>query len=316
MNRNIFSLLIFFSLLLSPGKVKSQDNVMYRYSFLHPELLNPAISGSTFHPQACLTFNKQWIGIQGSPQTMLTSASIRIGNFDFYNPQKNINTSNIKSRERIGLGIGLYSDRNGPVSSRGIHAAYAYHLPLERALLSLGISGNVDQRILDETIFQPTYPGDPILTGTKESFMSYNATVGAFYYSPEFFGGVAFHHIIPLEDKFYPGEKVKPDVILHGGYLFSSFGKPRMEISTNLRYLDLDKLEYDIHFRTYIREIHWVALSYRTNNGVALHLGFKTGGFYLAYTYETALSSMVRYHMGTHAVHLGINLGIRRITGF
>ena len=316
MKRSIISILILVPLIISPGKLTSQSNVMYRFHFMHPDILNPAISGSTYFPQACLTYNKQWIGIQQSPQSMLASASIRIGNFDFYDPQKLINTSRIRSRERIGLGIALFSDRNGPVTSRGINAAYAYHLPLPRARLSLGISGSAEQRILDETMFQPTYPGDPILKGTRESFMAYNAAVGAYYYSPEFFGGVAFHQIIPLDDKFYPGEKVKPDVILHGGYLFSSFGNPKFEISTSLRYFDLDILEYDVQFRTYIREIHWFALSFKSFGGVALHLGFNISKFYLAYTYETEFSSMVRYHMGTHALHLGINLGMRRITGF
>jgi type IX secretion system PorP/SprF family membrane protein len=315
MYRNIITLLIIFPLILLPGKAASQGNEIYRFNLMHPDLLNPAISGSAFHPQACLTFNKQWIGIPQSPQSMVASTSVRIGNFDFYNPKKLINTSKIKSREHVGLGLTLFGDRNGPVTTREINAAYAYHIPLDRAQLSMGISGSAEQRILDESIFQPTYGGDPLLSGSRESFMSYNASIGAYYYSREFFAGVAFHHIIPLEDKFFPGEKVKPDLILHGGYLFSSFGKPKMEISANLRYLDLDRVEYDIHFRAYIREIHWIALSYKTNSGVALHLGFNISDFYLGYTYETAISSMVRYHMGTHALHLGINLGMRRLTG-
>ena len=129
------------------------------------------------------------------------------------------------------------------------------------------------QRILDESLFRSTYPGDPVLTGIRESFILYNASVGVYYYSPGFYGGIAFHNLIPLEDKIRPGDKVKPDILLYGGYLFSSFGKPKLEISTNLRYLDFGILEYDIHFRTYIREVHWLALSFRSYNALALHLG-------------------------------------------
>ena len=314
MIRYITYLLLLIVLVHFPGEAVSQDNVKYRFHYLHPDLINPAITGSGYIPRACISYQKQWLGIAQSPQTMLASGSIRIGNFDFYNPRQMINTSNLRSRERIGLGLSLFSDRNGPATSRGINLAYAYHLPLEHARLSLGISGSAEQRILDETVFRPTDPGDPVLTGVKESYLLFNAAFGAYYYSPGLFAGVAFHDLIPLEDKMQPGEQIKPDMILHGGYLFSSFGRPKMEISANLRFLDLESLEYDIQFRVYIREVHWVALSFRSYQALVLHMGFKIKGFYLAYSYEATLTSMVRYQAGTYAIHLGMNLGVRRIS--
>jgi type IX secretion system PorP/SprF family membrane protein len=312
MNWHRILLLIVVPAVLPPREAASQDNVTYRFQSLHRDLLNPAITGSEYIPKACLTYQKQWAGIPQSPQSMLASASIRIGNYDFYDPRKFINTTPFKSRERIGLGVSLYSDRDGPATARGIILAYAYHLPLERARFSMGISGSAGQRILDESAFRPTTPGDPVLTGIRESFTFCNASVGAYYYSPGPSGGFAFHNLIPLEDKTHPGKKVKPDLVLHGGYLFSSFGKPALEISMNLRYLDLENLEYDIHFRAYIKQVHWLALSFRSYYALALHLGMKIGGFYLAYSYEANLSSMVRYQLGTLAMHLGINLGMRR----
>lgn len=316
MNRSIALLLIIFLIIFSTREVESQNNVIYRFHYLHPAILNPAITGNEYVPVACLTYNKQWIGIQQSPYSMLASASIRIGNFGFYTPKKLLNTTKLKSSERIGLGILFFNDRNGPVTERGGNLAYAYHISLENAQLSLGLSGSIGQKILDETNLQPTYPGDPLLSGTKESFLFYNANAGAYYYSSSFFGGIAFHNLIPLEDEFESGSKVKPDMILHGGYLFTSLGKKKMEISTNIRFLDLDNLEYDIHYRFFIREVHWLALSYRSYNAVGMHVGIDVGSFYMAYSFEANLSSVARYQMGTHAVHLGINLGMKRINGF
>ena len=43
---------------------------MYRYHFLHPGLLNPAVTGSEYFPLANLTYQKQWVGIPQSPHTM------------------------------------------------------------------------------------------------------------------------------------------------------------------------------------------------------------------------------------------------------
>ncbi|MFH0759433.1 MAG: PorP/SprF family type IX secretion system membrane protein [Bacteroidota bacterium] len=294
------------------GQAGGQDQVIIRSSLLHPELLNPAITGSAFVPQACLSYMKYWTGIPQSPQTLLASTSIRIGNYDFYNPKKLIYTSGLKSRERVGLGIAIFSDSNGPAVTRGIHGTYAYHIQLKKASLSLGITGKAEQRILDGNLFQPTYPGDPVLTGIRESFTSPNADIGAYYYSAKLIGGAAVHNIIPLEDKINPGSKVKPDLVLHGGYLFSSFGKPNMEINLNVRYLDMDVLEYELYLRTYIRKIHWIAVSYKSYRALAFHLGLSIRDIYLAYSFESSLSNIVRYNMGSHGIHLGINLGMRR----
>lgn len=316
MSRYIIILHILIPIVLVTREIAAQDNVMYRYHFMHPGLLNPAVAGSEYFPLANLTFHKQWVGIQQSPQAMLASTSVRVGNFDYYNPTKLINTSSLRTRERIGLGLSLFSDRNGPLLQRGFNLSYAYHLVLDQARLSLGLSGNAEQKMLDETIFTPTYPGDPILTGTRESYMLYNANVGVYYYSAGLFAGLAAHHIIPIEDKLQSGTKIRPDFIAHGGYLFTSLGKPKLEISMNFRYLDFGQLEYDVYVRGYIQQYHWVAVSVRSYKALAMHLGIKISAIHLAYTFEANLSNIVRYNLGTHALHLGINLGMRRTQGF
>lgn len=316
MIRPVIPFLLLFISSLFPEELVAQNDVMYRHHFLHPAIVNPAVTGSEFFPLASLTYQKQWIGIPQSPQSMLASTSMRIGNFDFYNPRKLINTTNLKSKERIGLGLILFNDHNGPAIQRGFNLSYAYHLSLNKSRLSLGLSGGGEQRAVDESMFNPTFPGDPILTGTRESYMFYNANVGVYYYSPGLFAGFAAHHLIPFEDKLQPGLKLKPDLMMHGGYLFSSMGRPKLELSMNLRYLDLDRLEYDLHIRSYVQQVHWLAISVRSYKALAIHVGIKISVIHLAYTFEANLSNMVYYNAGTHALHLGLNMGMRRTQGF
>jgi type IX secretion system PorP/SprF family membrane protein len=316
MNRYPVTLLLSLQILIIPGKILCQDDVIYRSAFIHPAILNPAITGSEFYTIAGLSYQKQWVGINGSPGSMLASASVRIGNFDFYNPQKLINTTHIRSRERIGLGLSLFSDRNGPALQRGFNLAYAYHLVLKDARLSLGLSGNIEQQMVDESIFTPFDPNDPILSYAKESYMKYNADVGAYYYSATLFGGLAFHHILPFRDPLRSGTTIRPDVILHGGYLFSTLARPKLELRMNARYLNLERLEMDLHIRSYIQQYHWLAVSVRSYKALAMHVGIRISTIHLAYTYEANLTDMVRYNMGSHAIHLGMNMGIRRTKGF
>ena len=84
----------------------------------------------------------------------------------------------------------------------------------------------------------------------------------------------------------------------------------------NARFLDFEQFEADLHIRSYIQEYHWLAVSIRSYKALAIHLGIKISAVHFAYSYEANLSNMVWYNMGTHALHLGINMGLRRTRGF
>jgi len=110
--------------------LSAQHNIIYRNHQIHQVMVNPATAGSAFVPVAVLSFQKQWLGINQSPSTLIASTSLRIGNLDFYDPKMMINNPLIKSKDQIGLGFGIYSDQNGPLASRGLNLAYAYHIRL------------------------------------------------------------------------------------------------------------------------------------------------------------------------------------------
>ena len=308
--------ILFILLILGSIPMSAQHNIIYRFHHLHQEMVNPATAGSEYIPVAALSYQKQWLGINQSPSTLLASTSLRIGNFDFYNPKMMINKSRLKLQERIGLGIGIYSDQNGPLASRGINMAYAYHLNFFSSSLALGLAGTMEQTVLNGSSWDPITAGDPLLNAGKESYYNFNANFGIFYSGAQYFAGFAVNHILPLENKIDPGEKVKQDYVLHGGYLFWSMQNLKFEPSINLRYLDYEFLEYDIRAKLYLQHVHWIALTYRSYKALALSAGLKVNRFYIAYQFEANLSSMISYSAGSHGISVGINLGMRSLEGF
>lgn len=314
--RNRILFFLFILLIGGSSPLSAQHNIIYRFNHLHQEMINPATAGSEFIPVAALSYQKQWLGINQSPSTLLASTSLRIGNFDFYNPKMMVNKSRLKTQERIGLGIGFYTDQNGPLASRGFNMAYAYHLNFSHSSLAFGLSGTMEQSVLNASSWDPITAGDPLLDASKESFYNFNANLGAFYSGARYFAGFAINHLIPLEDKVNPGEKVKQDYVLHGGYLFWDMQDVKFEPSLNLRYLDYEILEYDIRAKVYLQHVHWIALTYRSYKALALSAGLKIKRFYMAYQFEANLSSMVSYSAGSHGISLGLNLGMRGLEGF
>lgn len=194
--------------------------------------------------------------------------------------------------------------------------AYAYHLILDHSRLSLGLSGIVEQSIMDGTNWDPISQGDPLLENQRDSYFSFNANFGIYYYSPTYFAGLSATHLIPHENKLVPGETIKQDFILQGGYLFFRLEDVKFEPSVNLRYLDYDVMEFDIQAKVYLQHIHWIALTYRSYQALALSAGLKVRQFYIAYNFEANISPVIKYSAGTHGIHLGMNLGMRRLEGF
>lgn len=315
-DRKIFLISCLVMTLTVSDKSYAQNNIIYRHHFLNHVFINPAISGSEFFPVLNLGYNKQWLGISQSPQTMVASTSLRLGNFDFYNPKMFINKTNLRSKERIGMGAGIYYDRNGPLSISGINLAYSYHLPFDQSRLSLGLSVNGEQSMLDETIWKPVNPDDPLLGDTKARIFSFNANFGTYYYSEIFFAGLAINHLIPIKDKTNPGENVKQDLLVNAGYLFLKNENIKIEPSIYIRLLDYKDFEFDIQGKIYLNHVNWISVIYRSYKAIAVMAGFKINKFYLAYSFETNLSPMIKYNAGTHGLNIGMNLGIRRLEGF
>lgn len=316
MKKGFIQIILGILLLAGSIQMEGQSNNIYRNHKLHQVFVNPATAGSEFFPVAALSYQKQWLGINLSPATLLASTSLRIGNFDFYDPKMFINKSKLKTVERIGFGVGFYSDKNGPVINRGLTMAYAYHLILDHSRLSLGLSGIAEQSILDGTNWDPISQGDPLLENQRDSYFSFNANFGIYYYSPTYFAGLSATHLIPHENKVDPGETIKQDYILQGGYLFFHLEDVKFEPSINLRYLDYEVMEFDIQARIYLQHVHWIALTYRSYQALALSAGLKVRQFYIAYNIEANLSPIIKYSAGTHGIHLGMNLGMRRLEGF
>ena len=307
---------LFILLIHSVVTLRAQHNFIYRNHQIHQVMVNPATAGSEFVPVAALSFQKQWLGIQHAPSTLLASTSLRLGNVDFYNPKMMINRSRMKTSERIGLGLGIYADQNGPMASRGLNMAYAYHIRLSGSSLSFGLSGTMEQTLREGTSWDPISSADPLLEPTRDSYYNFNANAGVFISGVQYFAGFAVNHLIPLENKLEQGAYVKQDYILHGGYVFRVWKTIQFEPSLHLRYLDYAKLEYDIITKLYIQNVHWLTLTYRSYKALALAAGLKISQFYLAYQFEANLSSIAVYSAGSHTIHLGMNLGMRGLKGF
>lgn len=309
------SIVILLSL-FAAYQVHGQHDPLFRNYFLHQQIINPAISGSEFFPVVNASYIKQWAGISQSPSVQMISGSFRIGNFDFYNPKMYVNKTSLKAAERIGAGFVVFNDNQGPVSHRGAQMSYAFHVPMDRARISFGLSAGYYQHMIDERDFSPVFPNDPILHFGTESYAHFNAGTGVYYYSPNWFAGASVTDLVPLRLEDLDNQRIRQDLHLNGGYMIDPGDRVKFEPSVYLALYNYEALYYQVNARIYMDHVHWMNFHYRSIGTIGIQAAVKISRFHIAYGYEANLSRIFLYNMGTHEINIGTNLGIRRLEGF
>jgi type IX secretion system PorP/SprF family membrane protein len=292
---------------------RGQSVLIRDESYLNPVIANPAVSGSEFDPMLNVSASKSWLGIPGSPSTQMISTSLRIGNYDFYNPKMFLNKTKLKAYEKIGMGLAIYNQTEGPVANRGAQIAYAYHVPFQKSRLAFGLAGTFNSHILDQSEFRPVIPIDPLIDYTKENINVFNANIGVYYYTADYFAGLSALNLFSNSKYKKENNRIYS---LQGGYIFKNIGSLMVEPSAFLKYDAENKLYYNIYSKLYFPRLHWVAIGYHSSRALSFMGALRLRKLYLCYVFKTNLSKIFRYNAGTHQVGLGMNIGTRRLEGF
>lgn len=83
--------------------------------------INPAYAGSRGVTTATALYRKQWLGIEGAPETQTISFDTPLAN------------------EKVGLGFQAFNDAVGVTKTTGFFATYAYRILMDNSTLGFGI---------------------------------------------------------------------------------------------------------------------------------------------------------------------------------
>jgi type IX secretion system PorP/SprF family membrane protein len=315
-NRIPFLVVIF--LIFGNINILSQDYFIYQNYYLNPSLINPAVAGTENYPSADLSVRKQWVGIPEAPTTYLLAVNFKIGRYDFYDPKKFINKGPLKLTDRIGVGVSIFRDINGPLAYTGGILSYSYHVQVNAdSKLSFGMSAIFNYYSFNSSILRPDQSNDPYLLNGNDNGFNTNFNFGIYFYNEVYFIGFSADNILPGIQKVDDQNMEQTSLYLMGGYkLLKNNRNLILEPSLTLKKLANTNLFVDIHTKLYILRSHWIAVSYSTDNRINFRFGvllYKR--LYAGYNYEYTLTDIGPYSFGSHEIHLGINLGLRGIEG-
>ena len=278
-------------------------------------LFNSAMAGSDGYTSFNLTTRQQWIGISDAPRTISLSMQTRVLKRSYIikrQPIKQQNTFVPARSGRVGLGINIYSDRNGAFSNTGITMSYAYHIPFPNAQLSFGVSGSISQLKVDisNSDFRNT---DNTVNYYKSPFYIPDANIGIFYSNRKFYSGFSVAQLFQSSLKFgfnkIDAYQLKRSYYILAGYHLNNQTNISYEPTILIKTTEQFFPQVDFSLKAYFYENYWMGLSYRTANTMIFFLGIRKNRFYISYSFDYSFNALQNFTFGTHELNIALKFG-------
>lgn len=282
-----------FILLLIPFSLSGQQAPVTSQYVLNPLAINPAYAGNRNALNIAAFFRRQWIGINGGPETMTLAADAPFLD------------------SKLGLGFIITNDRLGVTKETHFGTDYSYKISLSKGILSLGLGAGLittntawsDLVVLD--------PGDENYLTDSRVFVVPDFSFGVFYSFNDVSIGLSVPKLLGYKFELNKNKYTldfQPDqynYLIYAGYVFNISQKIRLFPSTLVTVSPGKKLLADINAYVDLNDRIMTGLSYR--NGRSLGALFQIAvnkQFRIAYTYDFDLGSLGRYSNGSHEVML------------
>lgn len=312
---------------LAPCVPYAQQVPRYSNYIMNEFMINPAVAGVDGMTIANLTGRAEWVGFGNdipTPQTYSFNFQTRL-----LKRRKDVKTTNsgnrlISNRDgRTGLGVALINDYNGAFERAGFSATYAYHIFLNRAQMSFGLTGSLMQMKIREKYVEFKNPDDQMSRLTNGSIWIPDFAVGFNYITRKFHVGYAVEQLFESRLAFSNASMQLSSSKV--GYnrihtLLTSFhnefkNNPDWEYETTCLVKSNDKVgkglkaQADALLRFVYKKSYWFGAGYRTSNDAILLLGFKHNNIYFTYAFDYGSNEMARNSFGSHEISLSLKYG-------
>ena len=325
------TILSFVVVVLLVQTTVAQQKPQYTQYILNNYILNPALSGIENYTDVKLSGRRQWVGLEGAPETFYFSVHSPIGKKDYKttatsfnvpgeNPRGEAYWQNYTASEsHHGIGFFMVNDRTGLFSRFQANVSYAYHLGLSaRTNMAAGFSGGISKMGYNRSKATAVDPNDPALGNGGDLYkITPDLNAGIWIYSADYFVGMSAQQLIPQKVSFTGTSEGFSQVV----HLFTTAGY-RVGIDEDINVLPSVMIKYipstglapqfDLNVKCQYRDLLWIGGSYRIKDGYAAMLGLNVANsFNIGYSYDITTTELNTVSRGTHEMVVGFLLGNR-----
>ncbi len=273
------------------GNLFAQSDILLTQQWLSRINMNPAATGNSDNIDVFVLLRQQWEGFENAPETGV------------------VNVHSYFDRIRSGLGLTAMYDKIG-VGNNTVNAklAYAFHFNIgESWLMSLGLSGGVEQRVFDPSKQFFLDESDPEIPHEKISQISPDVDFGFELSSERFLFGASATHLLKLPDQ----ATTKQDAQQY--YAYARYKQPLGEsvaLLAGVRGSNFDtKYFLEGNLTAMFFDKFWIGGAFRPDNAVAGFAGLQLGFFRLGYAYDYSIGSTASLAKNSHEIVVSLKIG-------
>jgi type IX secretion system PorP/SprF family membrane protein len=297
--KHIKILVLLTVMLFAYQKSIAQTEPMYSQYMFNMLGVNPAYAGSREASSFNLFQRRQWIGLQGAPQT--TSFSLDQSILD----------------KRAGWGIQLYDDKIGVEKADGVNLMGATRIRVsENGVLSGGLSlGLMNYRIDLMNVTGRYTPNDPAFYANLNKWTP-SLGLGIYYNTDNFYAGVSIPNI--LKSRLTALTLIKSGlqkvnqkhIFLTSGIVIPINEELKLKPSTMIKIVEGAPIEADLNTNIWLRDIIGLGVSYRTGDAIIGMAEIQANeNLRFGYAYDMTISALKFYNTGTHEIMIRYELG-------
>jgi type IX secretion system PorP/SprF family membrane protein len=261
--------------------------------------VNPAYAGSREATNFNLFQRKQWVNLEGAPQT--TSVSIDKA---IYN-------------KKAGWGIQIYDDKLGVEKADGINLMTATHIQVsENGTLSGGLSfGLMNYRIDLINVANRYTATDPAFYSNLNKWTP-SIGLGLYYNTDNFYAGVSIPNI--LKSRLTAFDIIKSSlqkvnakhIFVTTGFVYALNEDVKIKPSTMIKIVQGAPIEADLNTNVWFHDLIAIGASYRTGDAVIGMAEIQANeNLRLGYAYDVTLSPLKAYNNGSHELMFRYEFG-------
>lgn len=291
--------LVFLSVICT---ISAQQDPQYTQYMYNTQVVNPAYAGSREVLSFGLLGRKQWVNLEGSPETGTFTVNSPIGLYD-----------------NMGLGLSIVYDKIGPATESNVVVDYSYSVNLSYSTkLSMGLKAGLDMLDVDYGKLNIFNPNDPYFQNNIDNKLQPQIGAGLYLNTNKFYAGLSVPNF--LNSKHYDEsslENADTDAIaierLHyyfiSGYVFDLNENLKFKPATLVKYVSGSPLQWDFSANFLIKEKLTLGASYRWSASVSALAGFQISpNFFAGVAYDYQSTDIEKYSDGSYEVFLRFDI--------
>jgi len=251
------------------SETKAQQYSEYTQYMFNPVVFNPAYTG-------------QWADIPGAPKTF---------NFSIHSPFRESNAA---------IGMWVENDMIGFFQTTRLNGTFAYHLPLGKLKLSLGLDGGVTNWSVDPEDQQGLYRVE------KDNDWFPNIGAGLWLYGKKFYVGLSAPDILSNENTTIGSLDEEIHYYGTAGLVLPLGRSVKFKPTILAKAVEDAPIEVDLTAHFLFRDFLWLGVAWSSFDSVDFLAELQlTDQLVAGYSYDLTVSELSGHGLSTHEIMLG-----------